>query len=291
MASIMLLPRIYLLLCVTIWGWTFVATKIALDYVTPFELMGLRFLLGLPLLGLIIKVKGIPIKFERKDLRAIGLASAIITVHFFVQITGLKYTSATNTGWIISISPLIMALLAYFILKEKLRKTTLLGIGLATVGILLLVSKGKLNNFGWLDSIGDWLVLVSAHTWAFYTVAVRDVSRRGHPLAVTFAVLLPSTVIVVVPMIFLSDWARIVSMPVDGLVSILFLGLIGLAIAHWFWQEGVARVGAARAGLFLYLEPLATVSLAVTLLNEPFGWLSALAGGLVLFGVYISERK
>lgn len=280
-----------MLLCVIFWGWTFVATKIALQYVSPFELMGLRFLIGLPLLALIIGIMRISLRFERRDWWGLAIGSAIITVHFFIQITGLKYTSATNTGWIISISPLIMALLAVLILREKLRKFTVLGIFTSTLGILLLVSGGDLSNLGWLDSVGDWLVLASAHTWAFYTVAVRNVSRRRQPLAVTFAVLLPAAVVVLIPMAFMSDWSSFVNMPTDGLLALLFLGLVGLAIALWFWQEGVAKLGAARAGLFQYLEPLATVSLAVTLLDEHFGWLTALAGTLVLLGVYVSERK
>jgi drug/metabolite transporter (DMT)-like permease len=71
----------------------------------------------------------------------------------------------------------------------------------------------------------------------------------------------------------------------------LYLGLISLAIAHWFWQEGVARVGAARAGLFLYLEPLATTALAVPLLHEQFGAFAVIGGIMVLGGVYWSQRR
>jgi drug/metabolite transporter (DMT)-like permease len=57
-----------------------------------------------------------------------------------------------------------------------------------------------------------------------------------------------------------------------------------------FWQEGVSRLGAARAGLYLYLEPLATLGLAVPLLDEPFGPVAALGGALVLAGVAIGQR-
>ena len=52
-----------------------------------------------------------------------------------------------------------------------------------------------------------------------------------------------------------------------------------------------SKLGATRAGLFLYLEPLATLALAVPLLGEPFGPLVALGGGLVLAGVYLGQRS
>ncbi|MCP4544717.1 MAG: EamA family transporter, partial [Chloroflexi bacterium] len=64
-----------------------------------------------------------------------------------------------------------------------------------------------------------------------------------------------------------------------------------LAVAHWFWQEGVAKLGAAKAGIFLYLEPLSTTALAVPLLGEHFGFFTAAGGLLVLAGVFWAERR
>jgi drug/metabolite transporter (DMT)-like permease len=281
----------YLLFCAIIWGWTFVATRVCLQYLNPVELLGLRFLTALPLLLVVILVKGIRFDFTRRELRAILLGSLVITVHFLIQITGLKYTSATNTGWIIAVSPLVMAVLAFLVLHERLSRRALLGIVIATSGILLLVSRGRLMSFEWLDSVGDWLVLGSAHTWALYTIVIRDVTRTRHPLAVTVAVLTPPAMIILGYMAIYSDWSNMISMPADGVVSILFLGLLGLALGHWFWQEGVSRVGAARAGIYLYLEPVATTVLAVPYLNEEFGPLTALGGLLVLTGVYVAERR
>ena len=281
----------YLLVCVVIWGWTFVATRICLQYISPVEVLGLRFLIGLPLLLVIVLARRVRFEFTSREGRTILLGSAIITLHFLIQITGLKYTSATNTGWIISISPLVMAALAFLILKERLGRRALIGIAVATAGILLLISRGRLGSFDWLSSFGDWLVLASAHTWALYTIVIRDVTRARHPLAVTVAVLTPSALVVLVYMAISSDWSRFVSMPLDGIIAILFLGILGLAVGHWFWQEGVARVGAARAGIYLYLEPVATTSLAVPYLGEEFGPATALGGLLVLAGVYFAEKR
>ncbi len=282
---------VYLILCVVFWGWTFVATRICLQYVTPIELMGLRFLIGLPVLLLVVLAKRLKVSFNRSEQRQLLLASAIITIHFLIQITGLKYTSATNTGWIIAVTPLVMAITAFVFLKERLGKAVAWGIVVATTGILLLVSRGQFESFGWLQSKGDWLILASAHTWALYSIVIRNPSRTKEPLLVTLAVLTPSAVLVWAYMMFTSDWSTFVTMPTDGLLALLFLGLFGLALAHWFWQEGLARVGAARAGMFLYLEPVATTALAVPLLGEVFGPTTAVGGALVLAGVILSRRS
>jgi drug/metabolite transporter (DMT)-like permease len=88
-----------------------------------------------------------------------------------------------------------------------------------------------------------------------------------------------------------SNWSSFLHIPLDGVLSLLFLGLLGLAIAHWFWQEGVARLGAARAGIFLYIEPLATTALAVPWLGEKFAVYTAVGGLMVLGGVFIAEGR
>lgn len=283
--------KIYLSLAVVFWGWSFVFTKIMLGYMSPVEVLGVRLIIGLPFLFLIILTKKIKLQFEQKDKIFIYLGAAIITIHFLVQITGLKYTSATNTGWIISIIPLIIAVLSYFVLKERAGMNVVLGIVVATLGIVLLVSNGKIYQLEWLRSTGDWLVFISAHTWAFYTITIRDVARKYNPLAVTFSVLFPMAILSVSIMIFTSNWSQLVSMPAEPVMASFINGLFCLAMAHWFWQEGVAKLGATKAGIFLYLEPLATTVLAVPYLAEHFGFFTAIGGGLVLVGVFISQRR
>jgi len=286
----MIRARLMLLFAVVIWGWTFVATKVCLLYLRPVEVMGLRFLVALPVLLALIVVNGVRLDFRGQRGR-VALGSLIIAVHFYLQITALKYTSATNTGWIIAVTPLVLALLAFIVLRERIRRESVIGIAVATCGILLLISDGRLTEIGRLTSVGDWLVLVTAHTWALYTIVVRDAARSHSPLALTFVVLLPATVLSVGTMAFTSDWRRIAELPLNAVLALLFLGVLGTALAHWFWQEGVARVGAAEAGLFLFLEPLATTGLAVPYLGEPFGPVKAVGGSMVLLAVWYSQRN
>lgn len=286
-----MLYRFLLLFAVVVWGWTFVATKICLDYMTPVELLGLRLGMALPILFVIVRVKKRRFDFTPRLIRQLTVAALVITTHFLIQITGLKYTSATNTGWIISVTPLVTAVLAYIFLKEKIGIRQITGIILASIGIVLLVSRGDITSLDWLDSVGDWLVLASAHTWAIYTILTRDLSRARAPLAVTVGVLLPGTLVLLGYMAFTSDWSKFTSMPPKVIIALLYLGILGMALAQWFWQEGLAELGAAKAGIFLYLEPVATTALAVPLLNEHFGPFTAIGGVMVLVGVFISEKR
>ncbi len=285
------LTRLLLFFTVIIWGSTFVATKICLAYLTPAEVLGLRLILALPALFLFMLFKKIKLDFNSAEKKRLLLGSGVFTAHFLIQITGMQFTSATNTGWIISVSPLAIACLSFVFLKEKIRDNVIFGIVVATIGILFLISKGSVSTLGWLKSPGDWLVLVSASTWALYTVMMRNLSRSKNPLAVTFALLLPATVLMIVYMSFTSDWSKFIDLPVEPLIAIVFLGVIAMGFANWWWQDGVAKIGASKAGIFLYLEPVATTCLAVPLLHEAFGYSTAFGGLLVLGGVFWAEKR
>ena len=63
-----------------------------------------------------------------------------------------------------------------------------------------------------------------------------------------------------------------------------------MGLANWWWQKGIASIGTSKAGLFLYIEPLATTALAILLLNESIDAFTLIGGALVLGGVYLSQR-
>ncbi len=284
------LVRTYFLLLfsVIIWGWTFVATKICLAFMSPIELVGLRFLIGVPLIFAIIRFNHIPFEFTSGELRAVIIGSIIIAVHFLMQAIAMTYTTATNTSWIIATSPLALAILSVLILKEKVGNHQIAGIIAASFGVILLVSKGEFGSLGWLKSIGDWMILASANTWALYTIVTRDVSRSRNPLLVTLCVFLPVTVLCLLYLGVFYNFRHLSSLPAEPVIALLFLGILG-TVTQWFWQIGVAKLGAARAGTFLYLEPVATTILAVPLLKEPFTVYAAAGGLMVTAGVWWAQ--
>jgi drug/metabolite transporter (DMT)-like permease len=215
----------------------------------------------------------------------------VFSTHFLLQTWALEFTTATNTGWIVAASPLTIALLAALVLKEPIPPAMRLGLAIATLGIVLLVSRGELTSLDWLASVGDWLALVSTLTWATYTIVTRDLSRARDPVAVALAMTLPLGAAALVLPWVLDGWTPLATLPAEVIGALVFLGLGGVALAQWFWQIGVARLGAAKAGLFLYLEPLATTALAVPFLGESFGVAAALGGALVLAGVFVAQHR
>lgn len=284
-----MLARIYLLACVIIWGWTFVATRICLQFLSPAELLAARFVMATPLVWLLLRLSGQRLRIQRPLRPAAFLAAALFLIHFLMQTVGLTLTSATNTAWLVAVSPLAMALLAALILREHPGKNTWIGIVVAFSGVVLLVSRGRFSDIDWLSSTGDWLALGSAFSWALYTICTRNLSRAHAPMVVTAAMLVPALVCLGGYVLLTSDLRVYATLTGEAVVALLFLGFLGMGLGHWLWLSGVAQIGAARAGVFLYIEPLATTALAVPYLNEPFGFWSAVGALLVLAGVFYSS--
>lgn len=169
-------PLIEASLAVLSWGASFVATKFALRDAQPVTVVWLRFAMGLVILGAAVIARKQLALPRRKDLAYFGLLGFIgITFHQWLQSTGLLTAQATTTAWIVTTSPIFIALLGWLFLREKLGWLRVSGIGLAFVGVLLVVSKGNLQSLliGSAITTGDILILISAPNWAVFSVLLR----------------------------------------------------------------------------------------------------------------------
>ena len=284
------IAHLLLAACAVIWGTTFVATKVLTARFDAVEIVGLRFAIGLPLLYALVRWRGIPLAFEPRDRGRLAAGAAILLYHFLVQAHALRTATATHTAWIITVSPLVIAALSFALLGERFDRWATGGILCATIGVVLLISEGRPTALVRPSSVGDWLALSTTASWALYTIVTRDLSRRVSPLAVTLVVFVPLLVAGLVRLALHTDLRALASLPAPVVASILFLGTLG-TLAQWFWQIGVARIGAARAGVYLYLEPASTTLLGVSLLGERYGAWAIAGSALILTGVIIAQRR
>ena len=281
------------LFAVTVWGASFVATKIALRYVSPTTLVWMRFAMGVIILGLAV---GLTKQFSLPKGRDWGYFALLgflgITFHQWLQSTALVTAQASTTSWIVASSPIFMAILGVIFLKEYLAWYQAAGIFLAAFGVLVVVSKGDLaslssGNFG---SPGDLLILISAINWAvFSTISRSGLKRHSATLmmfyVMTFGWLFSSALLWVSP-----GTGQIPPIPLDGWLAILFLGVFCSGIAYIFWYGALKVLPVAQTGAFLYIEPIITVIVAAVIIQEAVS-LPSLVGGLaILFGVWLVNR-
>ncbi len=274
---------------VVFWGASFVATKVALQEISPAMVVWLRFAMGVVVLGLAVLLRKQFALPTLKELPYFGLLGFIgITFHQWLQSTGLVTAHASTTAWIVATTPVFMGLLGWLILKEPLGWVKVAGIAMAAAGVLLVVSKGNLGSIanGHLGEPGDFLILISAPNWAVFSVLSRQGLQR-HPAArMMLHVMVLGWLLTTLLFIRGPQLAEVSQLTLSGWLGIAFLGIFCSGIAYIFWYDALQAVPAAQAGAFLYIEPLITVIVAGIVLAEPL-LLASLAGGLVILaGVY-----
>jgi drug/metabolite transporter (DMT)-like permease len=279
------------IVAVFFWGLSFIATKIALREINPLLIINLRLLLAVPLLGIIAVLSKRSLKLRPRQFFLVLLLSAISVFHLWIQVTGLHYTSAANTGWIIGTTPIFIAIMSYIFLKEKLVAREFTGIGISIAGLLLLISKGDFTSLSFITGKGDLLVLASCVTWGLYSVVNRKIVLDYSPLVSIFYVFVFMAVLSFPFTLNASSVNAVLHLSAQGIYAILFLGIFCAGIAYVLWAQALNRMESANVAAFLYLEPFVTVLGAWLFLGEHLTGFMALSGLIIMLGVALVNFK
>lgn len=290
-----LVPILEAIFAVVVWGGTFIATKIALLEVSPATIVWIRFAIGVVILGAAVLARKQFALPERSDLAYLALLGFIgVTFHQWLQATGLQTAQATTTAWIVATTPVFIALLGWLVLKEKFDWLRVSGIILAALGVLLIVSKGNLAALasGSFGTPGDFLIFISAINWAVYTVLSRRELAR-HPAArMMFYVMLFGWLFTTIWIFgFGPGLSEIGQLTAKGWTAILVLGVFGSGFAYIAYYDALQALPASQLGAFLNIEPLVTTIMAAAMIGEAITLLTLLGGAVILFGVWLVNRK
>jgi drug/metabolite transporter (DMT)-like permease len=251
--------------------------------------------MGVVILGAAVfsrKQFALPEKNEWLYLALLGFLG--VTFHQWLQATGLQTAKATTTAWIVATTPVFIAILGWLGLKEKLSWVQVSGIVVAAFGVLLIVSKGNFSLFfsGGEGTFGDLLIFISALNWAVYTILSRRELAR-HPAArMMFYVML-------LGWLFTNIWifgfgpglSEIGQLTTRGWGAILVLGVFGSGLAYIAFYDALQALPASQLGAFFNIEPLVTALLASVMINEALTIISLVSGAIIIFGVWLVNRK
>lgn len=289
-----LVPYLEALFAVVVWGGSFIATKIAVGQMSPVAVVWLRFAMGIPILGAAVFLRrqfAWPKPAEWGYFALLGFIG--ISFHQWLQSNGLQTAQATTTAWIVSTAPVFIALLAWMVLKERITLVQGFGVGVALLGVIVVVSKGNLGNFfaGQFGVIGDFLIFISAINWAVFSI----LSRRGlkeHPSTrMTFWVMTLGWLITSVAFFAQGGPAQLPRLDSRGWIAMIFLGIFTTGLAYIAWFDALASLPATQTGAFLYIEPLTSMVVAAFILGEQVTWASLVGGAVILLGVWLVNRE
>ena len=279
------------LITVAIWATTFVSTKLLLADFKPIEILFYRFVLGYLTLWLLLPR---PFAWQgiKQELTFIGAGFCGITCYFLCENTALTYTTASNVGVIVSLCPVLTAILAiYFLKAEKPALPFYIGCLCAIVGVAIISFNGKFVLS--LNPLGDMLAVGACLFWASYSILTKISSNHGYHTIFLTRRFFFYGLILMIPALFLFDFdwdlSRF-SKPANSL-NMLFLGVGASAICFVSWNYALKLLGAVKISIYIYFIPILTIVAAVLILKEPFTWIAAIGTLLTLSGVLLSEGK
>jgi drug/metabolite transporter (DMT)-like permease len=280
-------PRALAALAVVFWGVSFVATKAALHEVSPVTLIFTRFAIGV--IVLLAIVRELP---PRRSWGALALMGFVgVFIHQMLQSYALTMTSATNTGWLIGITPIWSAVLSAIVLRERFGFWKALGLAGGFAGALLVVTKGDFSArvLGRPSTLGDLLILVSTINWACYSVLGHRTIRELGPRRATSGSMLFGTLMLAPFFVAQKGWRQLPNLTATGWGALLFLAVACSALGYLFWYGALERIEVSRVAALLYAEPLVTFVAAALLLGERVSGTVVIGGVLVLASVLVAQ--
>ena len=285
------LKYLLIILAVVFWGSSFIATKVALKELSPETIISLRLIIAAVFLFITAILLKKDFSINLKSHSFIFILALIAVFHLMIQVTGLKYTTASNTGWIIGTAPIFMVILAAIFFREKIGMLKIGGIIIAMFGLLLLIGKGNITNVDLIKNKGDLLVFASAFTWGVYSMVNKKISLSYSPMMTILYLFIMMAVIIIPFNLNTASVNSVVHLSLNGWISILFLGLFCSGVAYVIWAYSLRDLESAKVGAFLYFEPLVTVFAAWVLLNESITVLMIISGMIITLGVVLVNKE
>jgi drug/metabolite transporter (DMT)-like permease len=290
-----------MLLLALIWGGTFAGTKFVLQAgVSVGALLSIRFLLGLVFLVamMLLLRKGV----DRKS-AVDGLWLGIILVAiFWLQVDGLRFTTASKSGFITGLSVIFTPLASLF-LKEKFKAAQGLGAILALVGLFFLVRDPQMPFGGW--NRGDTETLVCAALCGVHITLTARMSRRSSPwvlgLGQIAVVAIASCILTAALPTYPSGGQSMAGFGMLGAalqrpdvwIGLLYLSLLATTLGFYLQPLLQSRITATEAAIIFSTEPVFSALLATSGLvpgvHERLTLIQASGGAMIVFAMLLSE--
>lgn len=279
-----------LLATVLLWALNFTVTKYVLEHgFRPLAYSSVRYGIAAALFAGIAFGRERTLAVRRRDVGLLLLAAGVgIWLNQIAYVYSLEFTTASTVSLILGATPVFVAAIAWAVGFERVDRRFWIAAAVSFAGVALIVL-GRGGGFG-TDAKGSLLAIVTAATWAAYSVAVAPLMRSYSAYRVSAFVLLVGWVPLVatgVPQLAAQDYH------LPALVwACLAYGVLGpLIITNILWFTALSRVGPSRATLFANSQPFFAAIFALLILSETITALQVVGGLAVGAGIVLARQR
>ena len=283
--------HIYFLLVFSVlfWSGNFILGRYAHGAIDPLTLNLFRWgTVTLILFPYIYTKKEIIIKAIKKDFGILFLLSALGIAGFNTALyAGLQYTTATNALLINSSIPVLIVLFN----SEKITLKQMVGILVSTLGVVYLVLKGEIANLTALQfNQGDLWIIATSIIWALYSILIKKRPRYLSSFEFLSLISLIGFILLLISFFLLGNTLsyEVFDLGAEIYTIILYMAIFPSLLSFYFWNKGVAEIGANKTGQFTHLMPLFGTLLAFVFLGEEVYLYHFVGISSIGLGIYLS---
>lgn len=272
-----------------IWGAAPPIFKWALQDIQPYTLAFLRFLLPALLMYPIVKGR---IKIHKKDYLTVGFIGFFgITVNILFFFQGLLRAPSINSALIASSAPVFIILISLLFMREKPNSKLITGGFIGLLGVLLVLIVPFIRN-GSLTAYGNIFFLIATFGSITSILLTRRIMRRNSPVAITFwSFFIGGLGFVPFFIDEVSKFGFLQEVSYQGIIGLLFGIFLSSMVAYFFQTWALKYLTASDVSVFIYIDPVITVLVAIPLLGEFPDLTFGVGALLVLGGIFIAENR
>lgn len=274
------------IIVVTVWGLNFIAMKWGLLDMPPIMLASFRFILAS--IPAIFFVKKPPVSWKL----LISLALTINVGQFAFLFLGMKYGMPAGIASLVHQSQVFFSvILAYIILKEKIKMNNIIGILVSFLGIVLIAS----SKASGMSTIGFLLTIIGSFCWGYGNIYMKIITA-GHKDYPVFSLIIWASAVAILPLIFLSlifegvePWMNLTSnITTISIFSFMYLAYAGTLIGYGLWGKLLSNYKASQVAPLSLLVPVVGLSSAYFVFLEKVNLISAFGCIAIMFGLIIN---
>ncbi|WP_126993573.1 DMT family transporter [Thermosipho globiformans] len=264
-----------------IFGLSFLFTKNALDFTTPYNFLSIRFLFASLSFLILFALKIIKIKNAKKLYKLLIVAFFQPILYFIFETNGLKFATSSEAGILIATIPIFITFLSPFILKEKIPKINYLFVFLSFSGVLLIMGLNINEGFK-----GKILILFAVFSAVFYNFASKYFSKEFSPQEVTFVMMITGWVFFTILALIKRELDYSVISNKNVFSSAIYLGIFSSTIAFFLINYMLSKVSPVQSSIFSNLTTVVSVMAGFFIRNERITLNHIIGMSLIILGVW-----
>ncbi|MCH4822321.1 DMT family transporter [Gramella lutea] len=224
--------------------------------------------------------------------RILGCAIFGMVINMLFFFKGLSLSTPINSSVIITLSPVMVLILASILIKERITLLKTLGIIIGMAGALVLVLFSTGENFNAPNvPLGNTLFIVNAFSYGLYLILVKPLTKKYHPITLMkwlFLIAIFINLPVTYTEFMAVDWF---DLPFDAIWKMAFVVIGTTFMTYLLNIYALKQLSPSTISAFIYLQPLIAITFAISVGADKLTWIKGLAAALVFVGVYMVSMK